>query len=221
MFEPTDTTALPPQQPPSVDPGTAADAGTELDTELDTERVIELGAEEPSTRSSTAMGWVITVAVAVVLTIVVKSFILQAYSIPSPSMVPTLAVGDRVVVFRLNTDPARGDIVVFDRPANDPKTSPDDPDVLIKRVIGLPGDTVESREGIVYVNGERLVEEYLPDDTDTAISTPIVVPDDQLLVLGDNRSASFDGRFFGPIDKDLVVGRAIARIWPFSRIGGL
>ena len=217
MFEPTDTTGPPPHQPPSDGrPDQPAS-----DTLVGGERVLELNADQPSTRKSTAMGWAVTIAVAVVLTVVVKSFILQAYSIPSESMVPTLNVGDRVVVFRLNKDPARGDIVVFDRPADDPKTDPSEPDVLIKRVIGLPGETIESRDGKVYVDGKKLVEDYLPDGTDTSITTPITVPKGELLVLGDNRQHSFDGRFFGPIDKKLIVGRAIARIWPFSRIGGL
>ncbi len=217
MFDQTNTTGVPPEYRPLLDPP----APPVTAEPVPSERVLELNAEPAANPKGTAMGWALTIAVAVVLTIVVKTFILQAYSIPSESMVPTLNVGDRVVVFRLNTDPARGDIVVFDRPANDPKTSPSDPDVLIKRVIGLPGDVVESRDGEVWVNGKQLVEDYLPDETTTIIDTPITVPSGKLLVLGDNRSRSFDGRIFGPIDKDLVVGRAIARIWPLSRLGGL
>ncbi|HOT79375.1 MAG TPA: signal peptidase I [Microthrixaceae bacterium] len=217
MFDQTNTTGVPPEYRPLLDPP----APPVTAEPVPSERVLELNAEPAANPKGTAMGWALTIAVAVVLTIVVKTFILQAYSIPSESMVPTLNVGDRVVVFRLNTDPARGDIVVFDRPANDPKTSPSDPDVLIKRVIGLPGDVVESRDGEVWVNGKQLVEDYLPDGTTTIIDTPITVPSGKLLVLGDNRSRSFDGRIFGPIDKDLVVGRAIARIWPLSRLGGL
>lgn len=165
--------------------------------------------------------WVITIVIAVVLTLVVKAFLLQAYSIPSPSMVPTLNVGDRVIVSQLNKNPARGDIVVFDRPANDPKTNADDPDVLIKRVIGLPGESIESRDGKVFVDGAELDESYLPEGTVTTISAPIAVPSGKVLVLGDNRSVSLDGRVFGPIDKDLIVGRAVARIWPISRWSGL
>jgi|JI9StandDraft_1071089.scaffolds.fasta_scaffold70880_3 signal peptidase I len=217
MFDQTNTTGVPPEYRPLLDPPAPPVTGDPVASE----RVLELNAEPAANPKGTAMGWALTIAVAVVLTIVVKTFILQAYSIPSESMVPTLNVGDRVVVFRLNTDPARGDIVVFDRPTNDPKTSPSDPDVLIKRVIGLPGDVVESRDGEVWVNGKQLVEDYLPDETTTIIDTPITVPSGKLLVLGDNRSRSFDGRIFGPIDKDLVVGRAIARIWPLSRLGGL
>lgn len=190
-------------------------------TDPEVDRSIELPQEQAPDRKGAAAGWFLTIGVAVVVTVIFRMFLLQAYSIPSPSMVPTLAVGDRVLVLRINTDPGRGDIVVFDRPANDPKTSPDDPDVLIKRVIGLPGETVESRDGKVYVDGKRLVESYLDSDVTTIISSPIVVPDGEILVLGDNRSQSFDGRYFGTISKDLIVGRAIARIWPVSRLGGL
>lgn len=206
MHDQTDATGLPTVEAPP---------------EVPVDRSIELPQEEPPNRRGAASGWGITIGVAVIVTVIVKMFLLQAYSIPSPSMVPTLEVGDRVLVLRLNTDPARGDIVVFDRPPNDPKTSPDDPDVLIKRVIGLPGETVESRDGKVYVDGKKLVESYLADDVETIISEPIVVPDGEILVLGDNRTSSFDGRFFGPISKDLIVGRAIARIWPISRVDGL
>lgn len=185
------------------------------------DRIVELPQDEEPSAASSLVSWAVTIAIAVVLTLIVKSFILQAYSIPSPSMVPTLEVGDRVIVFQLNKNPARGDVIVFDRPANDPKTNPEDPDVLIKRVIGLPGETIEARDGIVYVDGDRLVEGYLPDDTRTTIQTPIEVPEGHLLVLGDNREDSLDGRTFGPIDDDLVVGRAIARIWPLSHLGRL
>lgn len=170
----------------------------------------------------TASSWAVTILVAVALTVVVKTWVFTAYSIPSVSMVPTLEVNDRVIVSRLSRDPARGDVIVFDRPANDPKTSPSDPDVLIKRVIGLPGDVVASNEdGQVTVNGRVIDEPYLADGTVTVIGTPITVGSGKLLVMGDNRPASQDGRAFGPIDKDLVVGRAIVRFWPLSRLGRL
>ncbi|HNI36290.1 MAG TPA: signal peptidase I [Microthrixaceae bacterium] len=228
MFEQTETAGAGTPPPfagfPPPYPGTAVHLPS---VEPDTVPVLDGGRTNPEadrkrSRRSGALGWVLTIGVAVVLTVLLRTFILTAYSIPSPSMVPTLEVGDRVVVFQLNRDPARGDVIVFDRPPNDPKSSPDDPDVLIKRVIGLPGETVESRDGQVYIDGKALVEDYLPEGTETHnIDTPIEVPEGHLLVLGDNRGASFDGRYFGPIDKDLVVGRAIARIWPVSRLGGL
>jgi signal peptidase I len=160
--------------------------------------------------------WAITIGIAVGLTVLLRLFVTEVYSIPSESMVPTLKVGDRVVVSRLSKDPSRGDIIVFDRPSTDPKVTSDEPDVLIKRVIGLGGDVVDSRDGKVYVNGKRLAEDYLSDSVVTTIESPITVPSGQLLVLGDNRGSSKDGRVFGTISKDLVVGRAIAVIWPLG-----
>ena len=185
------------------------------------ESAIELPDEARRARTSGIVSWAVTIGIAVLITLLVKAFVLQAYSIPSESMVPTLLVNDRVIVFQLDKDPARGDIVVFNRPPTDPKTSESDPDVLIKRVIGLPGDVVESKDGAVYVNGQRLVEPYLPEGVRTDINAPITVPAGRLLVLGDNRGVSYDGRRFGPIDKGLVIGRAVARIWPLSRLSGL
>ncbi|MEZ5322683.1 MAG: signal peptidase I [Microthrixaceae bacterium] len=167
------------------------------------------------------LSWLLTIGCAVVLTVIIRATLLQAYSIPSPSMVPTLDVGDRVLVSRLSRDPARGDIIVFDRPPRDPKQSPDDPDVLIKRVIGLPGETVSSRDGHVFIDGKSLAEPYLSDQSDTFFPSPIHVGPDELLVMGDNRVNSSDGRVFGPIRKESIVGRAIARIWPLGRIGRL
>ncbi|NLA36804.1 MAG: signal peptidase I [Actinobacteria bacterium] len=172
-------------------------------------------------RASSAKSWVFTAVLAVALTILLRATLLQAYSIPSPSMVPTLMQGDRVVVFLLSKDPSRGDIVVFKRSENNPKLNANDPDVLIKRVIGLPGETVNAVDGKVTIDGKVLTESYLRSDTFTNFVAPIVVPEGQLLVLGDNRGNSADSREFGTIDKDLVVGRAVARIWPLDRIGGL
>lgn len=172
-------------------------------------------------RSATAKSWVVTAVLAVVLTIVLRATLLQAYSIPTPSMVPTLMQGDRVVVFLLSKDPSRGDIVVFKRSEANPKLSEGEPDVLIKRVIGLPGETVNAVDGRVTIDGKVLTESYLPAGTVTTFAAPIEVPDGQLLVLGDNRGNSADSREFGTIDKDLVVGRAVARIWPLDRLGGL
>ena len=180
-------------------------------------------ATDPDKPSATrsAISWLVTIGIALAVVIVVNAFLVKVYSIPSASMVHTLEVGDRVIVSKLSTDPGRGDIVVFERPPNDPASSPDDPEVLIKRVIGLPGEAVESREGKVYVDGKLLNEDYLAEGTFTQIDAPIKIPAGHILVLGDNRQVSKDGRFFGPIAKSLVVGRAVLRIWPLSRAGSL
>ncbi|MFZ4517601.1 MAG: signal peptidase I [Microthrixaceae bacterium] len=168
--------------------------------------------------------WIVVVVGAVVVALLVKTFLVQAFRIPSESMDPTLQVGDRVLVNKLSYrlhDVNRGDVVVFTRPANLPE-GPDQPDDLIKRVIGLPGDTVQAKDGKVYVNGRPLDEPYLPDGTTTQnLENPVKVPEGEVLVLGDNRSNSADGRVFGTISEDTIIGRAFVIVWPLSRFGGL
>jgi signal peptidase I len=172
--------------------------------------------------------------------VVVKSFVAQPFYIPSKSMYPQLRVGDRIVVSKLAYDlhdPRRGDIVVFDAPPSEatPQRTSRNPLVrasrdfaeaigvlqvkteFIKRVIGLPGDTVQGRNGHVYVNGLYLYEPYLPRGTLTSDFGPVKVLSHQLWVMGDNRGDSKDSRVFGPIRESTVVGRTVWRVWPFSR----
>jgi signal peptidase I len=92
---------------------------------------------------------------------------------------------------------------------------------LIKRVIGLPGETVEGSHGVVYINGERLVEPYLPEGTETSSFGPVVIPPGDVWVMGDNRSDSSDSRVFGAIPRSTIVGRAIWRVWPLNHISFL
>jgi len=177
--------------------------------------------------------------VAVVVTLVVKAFLAQAFYIPSASMEPQLRAHDRVVVsrtaYRLH-EPHRGDIVVFPSPAVPPEDQnvvegivdgvlravalrePSDRD-LIKRVIGLPGETIEARGGQIRIDGRPLREPYLAATVATADFGPTVIPAGHVFVLGDNRANSHDSRFpdVGAIDVDTIVGRAIARVWPPSR----
>jgi signal peptidase I len=164
--------------------------------------------------------WVVVVVGALLVAFVVRGFVLQSFWIPSASMVPTLQVKDRVLVNRLayKMHPIhRGDVVVFERPPGI-KTDASVKD-LIKRVIGLPGETIEFSEEHVLVNGRLLNEPYIPDGVPTlpkTLGAKIVVPPGHILVLGDNRESSNDGRFFGPIPEDLVVGRAFVMVWPFK-----
>lgn len=184
------------------------------------------GADRPGSRSSTrnTLEWVAVLVIAVILAVLIKAFLIQAFKIPSESMEPTLMPGDRVVVNKLSYrahDIHRGDVVVFRRPERAP-SGPGTPAQLIKRVIGLPGDVVTTQDFQVYVNGQRLIEPYLPPDTPTYdIDNPITVPEGQILVLGDNRLHSGDGRYFGTIDVDTVIGRAFLKIWPPGRFGSL
>jgi signal peptidase I len=159
---------------------------------------------------------------------VVRAFLFQAFWIPSASMEPTLHEGDRVLVNKLSYDlhdVHRGDVVVFKRPIEPGELIGDHPENqisdLIKRVVGLPGDTIESRDGDVYVNGERLDEPYLPADTPTEGLDRQEVPEGTVFVMGDNRTNSHDSRAFGPIDQSSIVGRAFVRFYPLDDIGGL
>lgn len=172
-----------------------------------------------STRS--AIEWVAVIVGALVVALVVKTFLVQAFYIPSESMVPTLKVGDRVLVNKLSYsmgDVDRGDIVVFSRPGGPAADGIED---LIKRVVALPGETVEGREGRVYVDGAPLDESYLEPEVETSSFPPYTVPADHLWVMGDNRGASDDSRRFKSVPMDDVVGRAFVIIWPVSELGTL
>ena len=193
-------------------------------------------AEPPRTHWAKEMG--LLIAIALVIVWPVRTFVAQAYYIPSASMTPQLAVNDRVVVSKLAYDlhdPHRGDIVVFDAPPGLP-APPDHASApirfirrlfqpstqeYIKRIVALPGERVEARQGRILVNGKRLVEPYLPPGTVTQDFTPRVVPHGRLWVMGDNRSNSEDSRVFGPIRRSSVVGRAVVRVWPVQRMSFL
>jgi signal peptidase I len=148
----------------------------------------------------------------------VRPFVMEAFWIPSGSMIPTLEIGDRVLVNKFIyrfTEPKRGDIIVF--------TSVDNPDEdLIKRVVGLPGDTIAVRRGRLFLNGEPQKEPYtnknLPDRSFYAKRT---VPKGHVFVMGDNRGNSADSRVFGPLPKKNIEGEAFLRFWPPHRIGVL
>jgi signal peptidase I len=176
--------------------------------------------------------------VALAVAIVLKTFVVQAFFIPSSSMEPTLEPGDRVLVQKVVYGPDRGDVIVFSDPQGRPGPDrgivggfvhwlsstlgierPEHED-FIKRVIGLPGETVELRDGRLFVDGVRIREAYLKGTVDTRDYGPVKVPEGALFVLGDNRLNSNDSRFglgFVPVDK--VVGRAFAIVWPPSRVG--
>jgi len=163
--------------------------------------------------------WLVVIMVAAGLAVGVRAYVLQTYFIPSASMEPTLMIGDRILVDKLSYHlhvVGRFDIVVFAKP---PKEDAD-PSItdLVKRVIGLPGDVISSRGGQVYIDGRLLHEPFLPPGTVTTGIVTQKVPPNEYFVMGDNRSDSQDSRFFGPIPRSLIVGRAVLRIWPLSRI---
>ncbi|HVL04920.1 MAG TPA: signal peptidase I [Acidimicrobiales bacterium] len=173
--------------------------------------------ERPSKLRNVAE-WALIAGGALLVAFLIKTFLLQAFYIPSLSMAPTLQVNDRVLVNKLSYDlhdVNRGDLVVFESPPNEGSQTKD----LIKRVIGLPGETVESRDGHILINGQVLEEPYLGPDVITGPLEKVTVPPEHLWVMGDNRPNSRDSRFFGAIPESLVIGRAFIRVWPVTAIG--
>lgn len=185
------------------------------------------------------------ILVALFVAILVKTFVIQAFYIPSESMVPTLEVGDRVFVSKFmfdGGDVARGDVIVFENPH--PGEVPDrsviggffhwlgegiglaqpENEDFIKRVIALPGETIEIKDNVVYIDGKPLDEPYLTEAAKRATGTldPQTVPNDAAFVMGDNRGNSADSRFgLGTVPLDKVIGKAFVVIWPPADMGGI
>jgi len=155
-------------------------------------------------------------AIAIVLALAVRAA-LRIYIIPSSSMAPTLVPGDHIVVtpYRFSARPVRGDVIVF-------RSTRDAGDLLIKRVIGTPGDLVETRAGRVIVSGHAVPEPYVAAQAMTGFITPQIIPADCYFVLGDNRADSLDSRSWGVLPRALVVGRARMVLWSSTRrvVGG-
>jgi signal peptidase I len=182
-----------------------------------------------------------TVGLSLLLAFGIRTYVAEARYIPSGSMEPTLQINDRLIIEKISyyfREPERGDVVVFN-PTKALKSQGFN-DAFIKRVIGVPGDRVEIQDGSVLVNGHRLSEAYVangsltsteacgsgPATNDQAplppyLSKPETIPKDSVLVLGDNRSNSYDGRCWGLVSKSEVVGRASFRFWPLDRVGTL
>ena len=207
-------------------------------------------AAETSERTKPDRFWrelPILLLVSLAIAILIKTFLIQAFYIPSISMEPTLEKGDRILVCRICLHVSgidRGDIVVFSNPHPGPGVErgpvgallhwlgqglgvaqPENKD-YVKRVIGLPGDVVELNDGQLFVNGEQVDEPYLNSEVDTRPYGPMTVPDGMLFVLGDNRAHSGDSRFppptgLGYVPEDTVIGKAFVIVYPPSRWGWL
>jgi signal peptidase I len=176
-------------------------------------------------RSRTVIEWAIVVFVALLAAFLIRTFALQPFSIPSGSMEPTLIPHDRVLVSKISYDlhgVHRGDVIVFDRPPGDPDTSVGH---LIKRVIGLPGESISSGPaGEVFIDGQLIKQPWLTAQAKADPGPPIrpeVIPKGDYFVMGDNRGDSDDSREIGVIPGNLIVGKAIAIVWPLNRLGSL
>jgi signal peptidase I len=194
----------------------------------------EAGSEAKESSSRRIAELVSVVIIAVLVAALLRIFVVATYSIPSGSMEPTLQIGDRIVVNKLSYHlhgVDRGNIVVFSTPPTENCAGQPVSD-LVKRVIGLPGETISLADGRVYINGHVLPEPYLPPDArnDTypgpsnagySLNHAYRIPAGEVFMMGDNRSQSCDSRYWGTIRESTIVGKVDMRIWPLSRIGFL
>jgi signal peptidase I len=196
----------------------ASAVASDLDQHLGTSSRVET-----SRGNRWILEWIIVLVVALGLAVLLRTFVIQTYSIPSVSMVPTLKVGDRILVNKLSYhlhSVHTGDVVVFATPPKEiPVLQVKD---LVKRVIGLPGQTISSGpHGEVLINGKVIAQPWLTAgaraDPGPAIRTQRI-PAGEVFVMGDNRGNSDDSRDYGPIDESLIVGRAVLGFWPLSHI---
>jgi len=194
---------------------------------------------------STVVETVVTIAIAVGVAILIQAFVVKPYRIPSSSMEPTLNINQRVLVNRLVSKPSLGDIVVFHPPHGADPTVPvcgsssegnghpqacavhtvtESTQTYIKRVVGLPGDTLSIRNGHVYRDGKPEKDSYIrPCGNDSSCNFPktFTVPPGQYFMMGDNREVSDDSRFWGPVPDKWIIGVAFFTYWPPGRFGTL
>lgn len=165
-----------------------------------------------------AWSWARDLVVSVALAVVVILFIYQPVEVEGTSMLPSLADQERIFIDKLTLrlglgEIKRGDLVIFRLPGEPDRS-------YIKRVVGLPGERIKIVEGYVYVNGEKLEEDYVISEYRNRESTPeVTVGANQYFVLGDHRSSSSDSRTWGPIGRELIYGKAVFVYWPLERIG--
>ena len=175
---------------------------------------------QPRSAQSTTISWLRDLCISVVIAIVVILFLYQPVKVEGISMMPSLIDQERIFINKFEyrfglSDISRGDMVVFWFPGDPTKS-------YIKRVIGVPGDTVEVNDGTVIVNGEPLAESYVPREYRDHVSMPRrVIPQDQFFVLGDHRSSSNDSRSWGMVPRHFIYGKAVFVYWPLDRIGVL
>ena len=163
------------------------------------------------------------IAIALALALFIRAFVAEPRYIPSDSMFPTLEVGDRLVVEKVSYHfhpPQRGDVVVFHPPIQLQMQRYEADQAFIKRVIGESGQSIAIHDGIVYVDGIPLQENYIAQPPAYEMEM-VQIPEDQLFVMGDNRNNSNDSHIWGFLPQENVIGRAIFRFWPWQRIGGV
>lgn len=171
--------------------------------------------EKLVTRSRVIWGWVISIAAAIAIAFIVRAFLFEIIVVEGDSMRPTLETNEKLAVEKVSRYfgiPKRGDIIIVHYP--------DKEGTYVKRAIGLPGESVEVRDSIVYIDGQPLDEPYINSAEPYMDMSAVVVPADTVFVMGDNRAHSLDSRtsYIGPISHSEIVGHAMAVIWPFDNI---
>jgi signal peptidase I len=170
----------------------------------------------PPSAAKAAVSWLRDLALSVVIMIIVILFLYQPVKVEGTSMMPSLINQERIFinkfVYRFS-DIHRGDTVVFQFPQDTSKS-------YIKRVIGMPGDTVDVDHGTVIVNGTRLPEPYVPEDMrDLHSAKSVTLQADEYYVMGDHRNSSNDSRNWGPVERKFIYGKAVFVYWPLDRLG--
>ena len=172
--------------------------------------------------------WVAVFAVAMALMFGIRAFVAEPFTVPTGSMEPTILIGDNVIAQKVTLEVGQqvsaGDIVVFRNPV-----ATSEHDILVKRVIAVGGQTVDLRDGVVYVDGRATDEPYThgstyPLDTQAdgvEVSFPYTVPEGSVWLMGDNRENSADSRYFGAVPVENLIGVAFFRYWPLDRVGTL
>jgi signal peptidase I len=195
----------------------------------------------PRRQRSSALELIVILAVAFGLAYLVQAFVVKPFRIPSRSMVPTLTVGQRVLVDRVTklfADPQRGDITVFMPPAGADSnqcgvrkqpsracavpTPGEGRQAYIKRIVGVPGDRLKVERGRVYIDGELQEEPFIEPSADCStcnLPEEITIPPDHFFMMGDNRGGSADSREWGPVPREQIVGKARVTYWPLDRLG--
>ncbi len=160
-----------------------------------------------------AVGWITVIVVAAVLSVLLRAFVVQTFFVPSASMEPTLQIGDRILVQKFGYSLPRGAIVVFHHPPKD--TEPPLNEDLVKRIVGLPGETIWSKGNTIYINGNPLSEPWLPKGTPLgqAIWPPVKIQSGYYFMMGDNRGDSWDSRDWGALPRSYIVGRVFLIVW--------
>lgn len=166
---------------------------------------------------------IIILAIALGLSLLIRTFVAEPRYIPSDSMFPTLEIGDRLVIEKVSyylDSPQLGDIIVFTPPSQLQEIGYGADQAFIKRIIGIPGQTIEVKNGRVYIDNQPQVERYIAEEPHYQLPA-VKVPENSYFVMGDNRNDSNDSHVWGFLPQENIIGRAIFRFWPIERFGGV